>query len=80
MLLDSKLDVKFWKEAMMCAIYFNNRSPTAAGNNKTSEEAFTGKRVDVSQLRVFGSKAFKPIPKTLMKKFNTRCEEFIMAG
>ncbi|KAL3702030.1 hypothetical protein R1sor_020052 [Riccia sorocarpa] len=51
-------------------MYILNRTPTRAVDGKTSKEAFTGVKPDVSDLRVFGCKAYVLIPKELRTKLD----------
>ena len=55
-LLGSSRDSKFWSDAMLYATYLKNRIPhQSLDNNKTSFEAWTGHKPDLSHLRMFGS-------------------------
>jgi len=42
----------FWVEAVANAIYIMNRTPTTILHGMTPKEKFTGKKLDVSHLRV----------------------------
>jgi hypothetical protein len=48
----------FWGEAVVTAIYILNRSPTKTLNDRTSYEAWHGRKTAVSHLQVFGCLAF----------------------
>lgn len=56
------MDSTLWGEAVKTAAYVLNRVPRA-NNDKTPYELLTGKKPDVSHLRVFGSTAYIHIPK-----------------
>lgn len=56
MLSDADLDNSFWAEAVAVASHVVNRSPTK-GLSVTPEEKFSGKRPDVSHLRILGTNA-----------------------
>lgn len=62
MLSDARLDRRYWGEAVTTAIYLKNRSPTAALSGGIPEQLWTGSKVDLSHLRVFGSRAYSLIP------------------
>ncbi len=47
---------------MNMTVYIKNRCPTKALDSKTPQEAWSGKKPDVSHLRVFGCKAFAHVP------------------
>jgi len=57
MILDAGLAMDTWGEALMAAEYTRNRSPTRDGKS-TPFERFYGKKPNVSNLRVWGSKAW----------------------
>ncbi|XP_018400321.1 PREDICTED: uncharacterized protein LOC108777839 [Cyphomyrmex costatus] len=78
LLQDSKLDKRFWDEAVLTAIYLRNRCPTRALRGVTSQEAWSGKRVDISHLKVFGCKVYVHIPKELRTKLDSKSKEHIM--
>jgi hypothetical protein len=52
------LDLEFWAEAVNTAVYIKNRCLTKHFESKTPQEAWTGRKHDVSHSRVFGCKAF----------------------
>jgi hypothetical protein len=52
-----------WAEASSTAVYVQNRSPHKILGNKTPEEVFTGKKPEVSLLRIFGCPVFIQVPK-----------------
>ena len=60
MLAEKKLPKCFWPEAVKWCV--QNRSPTAAVENKTPEEAWSGKKPVVNYFRIFGSIAHVHIP------------------
>ena len=62
MLLEAKLPAGFWGEAVQHAAWIRNRCFSSAVNGKTPYQAWTGKKPDVSSLRVFGCDAFAHIP------------------
>jgi hypothetical protein len=69
MLLESKIDKKYWPYALRCATYLRNRSPTSAnGGVKTPFEIFTGKKPNLKFIRVFGTICY-------MKKYNHKKEK-----
>lgn len=78
MLFDAGLPKHLWGEAMIAATYLTNRSPTVALNNKTPFEMWFNRKPDISNLRVFGSRAFAHDPN--VKKFDQRGDEYRMVG
>lgn len=78
LLAETNLPKHLWCEAIQCAVYQLNRSPSWAISFKTPSGIFFGKN-DISRLRVFGSKAWATIvPKP--DKFAKRAKETRMVG
>lgn len=64
LLIDSNLPSEFWAEVMDIANYLRNRLPTKSQREELiPEEAWTGKKQDVSHVRLFGSVISILIPK-----------------
>lgn len=79
MLNDSKLDRSMWGEAVLTAMYLTNRSPTVALDQKTPFEMWYERPPVLSNLRVFGSKAYAHVPKqTRCGKLSDRSSEYIL--
>jgi hypothetical protein len=57
-----------WAEAAMAVVYVQNRLPHSALGLKTPEEMFTGKKPEVSHLKIFGCPVFIHIPKEKRNK------------
>ena len=57
-LIESRLPLSLWAEAVDYTIYTKNRSPAAAVKGKTLYEVFWGIKPDISNLRVFGSQCY----------------------
>ena len=62
MLLDAELPESYWYDALEYAALLHNMVPTHALGDMTPEEAWSGNKLDVSRLHVFGSRAFVHIP------------------
>ena len=70
----------FWSEAVHTVVYIMNRTPTAVVHGMTPEERFTGKKPDVSHLKVFGCVAYVHVPYELWKKLDPKAEKCIFIG
>ena len=55
MLFSANLLKHFWADAVTTAVYLINRSPSTTLNFKTPQEVWSGKTLDLSNLRIFGS-------------------------
>lgn len=64
---------------MATAVYLLNRSPTK-GHDVTPEEAWTGKKPDLSHVRIFGTRAMVYVPKQKRKKWDAKSEECVLTG
>jgi hypothetical protein len=51
---DQDLPMCLWAEAAMTIVYVQNRLPHSTLGLKTPEEMFTGKKLEVSHLKIFG--------------------------
>lgn len=72
MLLDADLPELYWYGALVHAVHLHNVSPTRTLEDMTPEEAWSGNKPDVSDLRVFGSKAFVHIPDSQRTKLGAK--------
>ncbi len=57
MILAQGLELEFWGKVVNTVVYIKNRCPTKALDSKTLQEAWSGRKPDVSHLGVFGCKA-----------------------
>lgn len=84
MIHESGLEKHLWNEAVLCAAYTTNRSPTRAlvGKrvNKTPAELWYDKKPNLSNLRVFGSAAYTHIPKIKRSKIDSKSIKNVMVG
>ena len=79
LLFDSKLDHKFWGEALYTAANLLNRSPTRTLKNCTPAEKWFNKKPDLSHFQLFGSKVhYKKLG--YVKKLEKRSLEGFFVG
>lgn len=62
MMYEKKIPLKFWAEAMNTIVYLHNRCPTSALNNETPLKAFSGRKLGIKHLIIFGSLCYIDIP------------------
>jgi hypothetical protein len=77
MLNEKNLPNYFWAEAIATAVYIMNRTPTTAVHGMTPEEKFTGKKPDVSHLKVFGCIAYVHVPDEKRSKLDPKAKKCI---
>jgi hypothetical protein len=80
MLHDQSLSFFLWEEACSIAVYLQNKSPHRALGRKTPEEAFTGSRLDVEHLHIFGCLTFSHVPSEKRTKLDLITEKGILVG
>ncbi|CEH16360.1 retrotransposon ty1-copia subclass [Ceraceosorus bombacis] len=81
MMLHAKLPKHFWSAAIDCATYLTNRLPSAANNDMTPVEKWSGDKPNLSFLRVFGSTAYVHIDKSKRaSKFSETAEKCTFIG
>jgi hypothetical protein len=80
MIQSKGLSLKYWVEAINCANYIVNRTPTKALKNITPEEAWTKIKPDVSHFCVFGSIAWAHIPDEKRKALQPKSEKCVFVG
>ena len=77
MLKSKSLPKELWGEAVACAVYLSNRSPTKSLKDVTPQEAWSGLKPNVSHLRVFGSIAYVQVPEQERSKLDDRSQKVV---
>ena len=80
MLHDQDLPLFLWAEACSTVVYLHNRSPHRAVGSRTPEEAFTGRRLDIGHLRMFGCLTYSHVPSEKRTKLEPTAEKGILVG
>ena len=80
MLIDAKLPIAFWAEALSTAIYLRNRSPSKAVKDTTHFEVWRQKKPTATHLRVVGCKAYTHIPKDERGKLDKKAQMCTFVG
>jgi transposase InsO family protein len=80
MIHDQDLPMCLWAEATMEVVYVQNRLSHSALGLKTLEEMFTGKKPEVSHLKIFGCPVFIHIPKEKRNKMEPSGKKGIFVG
>jgi hypothetical protein len=80
MMHDQDLPMCLWEKAAMTVVYVQNRLSHSALGLKTSEEMFTGKKPEVSHLKIFGCPMFIHIPKEKRNKLDPSGKKGIFVG
>jgi hypothetical protein len=80
MMCDQDLPTSLWAEVTSTAVYIHNRSPHAILGEKTPEEAFTGEKLEVGHLRIFGCLVYIHVPKEKRTKMEPSGKKGIFVG
>lgn len=80
MLQTKNIPKKFWTEAVDCAIYLLNRWKTSSLENITPQKAWSGDKLTVSHLKVFGSVAYAHISDQMHVKLDDKSLKLIFVG
>lgn len=80
MLLNAKLQKHYWAEAVSTAAYITNRCPTRALAFLTPEEMWSGKKPDITHMKIFGCEVMVHVPKEKAKKWDSKTNKLIFIG
>ena len=80
MLHDQGLPMRLWAEACNTAVYVQNHCRHRVLGISTPEEYFTGKKLDISHLKIFGSFVYIHVTKDARKKLELTTEVGIFLG
>lgn len=80
MLKSKKLPKEFWAEAVACAVYLSNQSPTRSISGKMPQEAWSGRKPEISHLIVFGSITHVHISDEKRSKLDDKSDKYIFIG
>ena len=80
MLHDQYLPIHLWAEATRISVYVQNRTPHRVLENKTHEEVFSSKKLEVSHIKIFGCSVYIHIPKEKRKKLDPSGKKGIFVG
>jgi transposase InsO family protein len=72
--------LEFWGKAVNTVVYIKNQCLTKAFDSKTPQEAWIGRKPDVSHLRVFGCKAFAHVPDEKTTKLESKSMPCVFLG
>ncbi len=80
MLNEKNLPNYFGAEMVANIVYIMNRTPIVVVHGMTPKEKFTGKKHDVSHLKVFGCITYVHVPENEKSKLNPKVEKCIFIG
>lgn len=71
---------EFWAEAMACAIYLSNQSLRRNIWEKILQETWSGRKLEISHIRIFGYKIYARVQNKIRNKLDDKSEVFIFIG
>jgi len=80
MLSERQVPKMFWSEATKWSVHIQNRSPTAAVEGMTPEEAWSGRKPVVEYFRVFGCIGYVHIPDQKRSKLDDKSKKCVFLG
>ncbi len=80
MIFAQRLGFEFWGETVNMALYIKHQCPTKAIDSKTLQEAWSGRKLNVSHLRVFGCKAFAHVLNEKRTKLKSKSMPCVFLG
>ncbi|KAI5314901.1 hypothetical protein L3X38_044077 [Prunus dulcis] len=80
LLLEKKIPLDFWAEAVNTSVYILNRCPTKALSKKTPFEAYGGRKPGIKHLKVFGSLCYAHVPKQQRQNLDLASKRCIFLG
>jgi hypothetical protein len=80
MAVEASLPSCLWDEAAKAACYILNRCPTKALMQVTPEERFSGRKPDLSHLRIYGATAYVHIPREKRTKLERKAIRTTLLG
>ena len=80
MMFFKNVKLMFWGDAVKCAAYLRNRSPSNALEENTPHEMWFGHLPSVRHLRFFGSTCYALIPKEQRNKLGAQSRRCILLG
>ena len=79
MLLNSQRPRSFWSYAALTAVYIRNRCPKS-GKQMTPYEAWSGRKPDLSKIKIWGSTAYALVPDATRDKNESHGVKGILVG
>lgn len=79
LLFDADLPKHFWAEAIHMAAFLYNNSVNSSGKT-TPHQLYTGKKSDLTNLKVFGTEVMVHVPDKMRRKWDQKSEKMVFVG
>ena len=80
MLNEKNMPNYFWADVASTAVYVINRCPTAGVHRMTPEEAWSGRKPDLSHMKIFGCVCYVHVPDDLRTKLDVKSKKCVFIG
>ena len=79
-LKSKKIPKEFWAQVVECAVYLSNRSSIRSFWNKTTQQAWKGRKPSIAHVRVFGCMAYAHISDQKRSKLDDKSEKHVFVA
>ncbi|KAJ9545067.1 hypothetical protein OSB04_024774 [Centaurea solstitialis] len=80
MLIEARLPLQFWAEAVNTACYTQNRSLIVKRFKKTAYELFRGRKPNISYFHIFGCNCYIKNDRDNLRKFDAKADDGFLVG
>jgi transposase InsO family protein len=80
LMADKSMPHHYWAEVVATTVYIMNRTPTATVHGMTPEEKYSGRKANLSHLKMFGCIAYVHVPDELRIKLDPKAEKCVFIG
>jgi hypothetical protein len=80
LMADKSMPHHYWAKAVATAVYIMNRTPTTTVHGMTPEEKYSGRKPDLSHLKVFRCIAYVHVLDDLRIKLDSKAEKCVFIG
>jgi len=80
LMADNNMPHHYWAKAVTTAVYIMNRTPTTIVHGMTPKEKYSGRKPNLSHLKVFGCIAYVHVPDELRTKLDPKAEKCVFIG
>jgi hypothetical protein len=80
LMVDKSMPHHYWAEAVATLVYIMNRTPTITLHGMIPKEKYSGRKLDLSHLKVFRCIAYVHVPNELRTKLDPKVEKCVFIG
>jgi hypothetical protein len=80
LMADKSMPHHYWAEAIATAVYIMNKTPIVTMHGMTPEEKYSGRKPDLSHLKVFGCIAYVHVLDELRIKLDPKAKKCVFIG